>query len=375
MPSSEWLDIAIGVVVVWFLFSLVVSATNEAINRVLAIRAKQLWQGLDQLLDGATTQRNLIADTFGLPRDLGAKDPRPSDPEVAVKHLAAAQQAATAGTTPPVPPALTDQLYATKTVQALENHPASNKMTRIAHLPPAVFAQALIELGVHAPTGGERTIQQFLTSLPADIPAKAQLETLWATASGDINQFRVNVEGWFDGQMTRLTSLYRAKIRIVLTMLGVALSVAAFGIGLRSDAFGLVSDLQRNQNLRTALDATANQVTSTDLAAQAGGACAPPGSGSGSSSTTSTIAPGPATCQLVGVSKLKGLDLRLERDADRPGQNDSVVTRLGLLFKRPMALLGVLVTGLAISFGSTFWYDALRKLVGLRDQGGGRTAT
>src|SRR5438105_4075646 len=108
MPSSEWLDIAIGVVLVWFLFSLVVSATNEAMNRVLAIRAKNLWQALDQLLDGATTPHGLIVNTFGL---LRPTDHRPNDP---------ASQAT-----------VTHQLYGTKTVQALESHPESNKKTRI----------------------------------------------------------------------------------------------------------------------------------------------------------------------------------------------------------------------------------------------------
>lgn len=67
MPGSEWLDISVGVVLVWFVFSLVVSATNEAINRLLAIRAKNLWQALNQLLDGKGTPRDNRRCVMALP--------------------------------------------------------------------------------------------------------------------------------------------------------------------------------------------------------------------------------------------------------------------------------------------------------------------
>ncbi len=36
---------------------------------------------------------------------------------------------------------------------------------------------------------------------------------------------------------------------------------------------------------------------------------------------------------------------------------------------------GVLITGFAISFGSTFWFDILKRLVGLRRVGERRTST
>jgi hypothetical protein len=352
MPSSDWLDIAIGVVLVWFLFSLVVSATNEAMNRLLAIRAKNLWQALNQLLDGTTTPRGLIADAVALPV---AADLRPSDPRRGKETLA-------------------HELYATRTVQSLENHPDPSKKTRIAHLPPAVFAQALIELGIRTPEGEERTIEAFIDELDDDTPLKPQLKALWVTASGDLNRFRQSIESWFDGQMQRLSALYRAKVRIVLAGFGVALAIIGFGFGLRTDALGLVTDLERNEDLRIALVGTANETTVANLAQLAGGDC--------SEATGGTVRPvsetSPSTaksidCQLRGAAKLKGLDLALQ--ADKPDPTDSFLDRMGLLFGHVKALLGVLITGVAVSFGSTFWYDSLQRLLGLRTGAGGRTAT
>ena len=54
MFDSQWLDIAIGVVFVWFLLALSVTAINEALARFFSLRSKQLWKALHQMLDGQT---------------------------------------------------------------------------------------------------------------------------------------------------------------------------------------------------------------------------------------------------------------------------------------------------------------------------------
>jgi hypothetical protein len=347
MPISEWLDIAVGVVLVWFLFSLIVSALNEAITRVLAIRAKELWQALNQMLDGEAQPKGLIVDLLRAPR---RDDFRPDDP---------------AKTT-----SVTEQLYGTKTIQVLESRPQATKKTRLSSLPAPVFAQALIELAIRDAAGGERSIDDFLASLPDTVPLKAQLTTLWATAKRDVTQFRHQVEEWFDGQMSRLGGLYKSKVRVVLVVLGLAVSIGAFGLGMRTDSIALVADLQRNADLRVALATTAGQATSTNLAQQ--GAKQPEGGGCDASAPTATvlplIAPGAAECQLLGVRSLKGMDLAFRSDI--PGPSATFANRLGLVLGHWRVFVGVVITGVAISFGSTFWFDLLRRLVGMRSGGG-----
>ena len=51
--QSVYIELAIGLVIAFFLLSLLVSGVNEGINRVLGIRAKFLWAYLGDLIDGA----------------------------------------------------------------------------------------------------------------------------------------------------------------------------------------------------------------------------------------------------------------------------------------------------------------------------------
>src|SRR5688572_4372529 len=62
--DSPWLDIAIGVVFVWFFCSLAVSALNEMVVRLLAVRSKQLWLALNQMLDGNYTMQPVWRQLF-----------------------------------------------------------------------------------------------------------------------------------------------------------------------------------------------------------------------------------------------------------------------------------------------------------------------
>ncbi|MFT7649985.1 MAG: hypothetical protein ACI8Y4_004750 [Candidatus Poriferisodalaceae bacterium] len=52
MGVSVVLDVVIGLVLVFFVFSLVASGIHEAETRMLATRSKQLWRALGTLLDG-----------------------------------------------------------------------------------------------------------------------------------------------------------------------------------------------------------------------------------------------------------------------------------------------------------------------------------
>ena len=333
MFNSEWLDIAISVVLVWFLFALVVSAVNEGVVRLLAIRSKQLWRALAQMLDGSESPTGLLRNVAGLP----AWKSRPANPHPG-------------GGSP-----VTDKLYATAAIQALENRTRPDQPTRIHDIPATVFSQSLLELTLSAHGEGPiDKIKSYVDGL-GDIPLKAHLQVLLATANNDVNQFRAGVERWFNGQMSRLSAIYRAQVRIILALLGILVAVAGFGLGLRSDALRLVSDLQHDRDLRTLVVGAATDAANSDLA-KAGG-CDP------------ATAPNRAACQLKGVSTLKNINLSFHDST--PTASAPLGQRFGFLlpWRHWRAFVGVLITGVAISFGSSFWYNILKRLVGLRGTG------
>ncbi len=345
MFDSEWIDIAIGVVLVWFLLAVTVAVVNELINRLLAVRAKQLWHALAQMLDDADA-KGLVATTLRLPGS--TMETRPESPAA-----------------PPGTSANVQRLYATATIQALENHPEADTRTRINHIPTSVFSQALIEMATVGPDAAA-SISDFIDGLP-DGRLKNQLQAIAKVAQDDVKRFRDGVEEWFDGQMARLSAIYRSQVRLVVTLLGVVIALGAFALGLRVDSLGLVSDLQRNENLRTAYASTGTAVaaaTNADLAAKG---CPP----EDSITTTTTAAPD-IVCVANGLAQVKGIDVDFARaEPSHPGQSfgAGIVDRLSSLYDW-RRIVGLVVTMAAISFGAPFWWDILRRLVGLRKPGG-----
>jgi hypothetical protein len=335
MFDSNWIDIAIGVVFVWFVFALFVTLVNESITRLLALRSKQMWQALNQLLDGNQKSKTLIRSALTLPFFSG----RPADPDPA--------RASTN----------TEKLYATSTIQGMENRTLASKKTRISNIPTQVFSQALIELGVRE-AGANGTISDFVTQVPDTVPLGPQLKAIWNSVNNDVKEFRVQVERWFDGQMTRLSAAYKARVRYFLVPLGIIVAIVGFGFGLRTDALALVGDVQHDQNFRALVVGAATSATRDDLA-KVGCPKDTPEEGNG---------PGRTRCEIDGVAKLSKINLVLQTDAASP--KDDFAARLGVLFSHWRTLVGVLITGLAISFGSTFWFDALRRLVGIRSGSG-----
>jgi hypothetical protein len=160
--------------------------------------------------------------------------------------------------------------------------------------------------------------------------------------------------------MTRLSRLYRAQVHVVLVFIGMVIAVVGFGFGLQSNALQLVSELQHDQNLRTVVVGAASAAVRGDLAKA--GNC------------NLGTDPNPAACQLRGVSSLNKIDFALRGDA--PPTGSSFGERLGFIlpWRHFYAALGVVITGIAVSFGSSFWFALLQRLVGLRGGAGGASS-
>ncbi len=79
MIQSELIDLAIGLVFVWFVLSLLISVINEAFALVFRIRAKHLWLGISRLLDpvNSSYSRRLWDTAVSLPMSWRQFDLRP----------------------------------------------------------------------------------------------------------------------------------------------------------------------------------------------------------------------------------------------------------------------------------------------------------
>src|SRR5690606_13844822 len=83
-------------------------------------------------------------------------------------------------------------------------------------------------------------------------PLHGHLAGVWKSAANDLEQFRKGVEEWFDGEMKRLSILYRRYVRWVVATLGLAVVLL-----LSVDALEYAKMLLRDNGYRAGITAIA----------------------------------------------------------------------------------------------------------------------
>ncbi len=225
MFGMQILDVAIGLIFIFLLLSLVVTAANELIASWLKRRSATLWSGVVQLL--------------GSEEDAGR----------VYSH--------------PLVAGITQQGWFRKYRGRLPFK------KRPSYIPSRVFALALIDTLAPAPAGDSldkvrAVLAARLKAGPDDRLARS-LSVLLEDARGEIEGFRRNIEGWFDTSMERVSGWYKRRTQWILLA-----TAAAVTVWSNADAIQIANVLWRDSVLRPALAAQAEQ-----FAAQGAGETAP----------------------------------------------------------------------------------------------------
>jgi len=190
MFGSNILEVAIGLVFVYFLLSLLCSTINEqVIARFFALRAKTLEEGLNNMLPG----------------------PQGSD--------------------------LVNKLYKHPLIKGLSQNAASNDPRKPSYIPADTFAHALMDV-VRAP-GAENT--------PSP-PIPDSLALLLKKANGDPAKELASIEKWYNTTMDRVSGWYKRQVQLIIFALGFVIVV-----GLNIDTFSLITNLTNNSVMRAAI--------------------------------------------------------------------------------------------------------------------------
>ncbi|MCW3037058.1 MAG: hypothetical protein JWM17_2370 [Actinobacteria bacterium] len=209
-----------------------------------------------------------------------------------------------------------------------------------SYLPSEKFAIALLDSKVRpavsvAASGaaaGTAAVATAIKDLP-DGQVKAVLDVLWREAGEDIAGFQRAVAHWFDDSMDRVSGWYRRRAQAMLLAFGLILAV-----GLNVNAVTMTQRLWTDAPLRDA------------VAQQAQRALPPPSSDRQAvASALGNVASGLAT--------ISGLSLPI-------GWGNGV--RPGTWY---VALVGWLLTAIAVSLGAPFWFDLLGRVAQLRVTG------
>ena len=320
MFGSWVLEVAIGLIFVFLLFSTICAALREGIEAWTKTRAAYLERGIRELLHDV--RGTGLARTF-------------------YEHP------------------LIYSLYAGK----YEPGPNGGKPATLArggelpsYIPAKNFAAAMIDIAARGPlpaldpndpAAGPATstadidIDALRTGIAAmhdKRVARALLNAL-DLAGNDLNKARLNIEAWFDSGMDRISGWYkRATQKIVF---GLALVLA---IVLNVDAIGIANFLYQNDHARHAVVAQAEATVAN----------APEHAAAGD----------PARRYRLAKAALDDLELPIGWRTDvQCGLAETGTSCAGMWALR---VLGWLLVALGATLGAPFWFDILNKVMVIR---------
>jgi hypothetical protein len=307
--SGQILDTAIGLTFIFVALSLVCSFIQELIASVFSWRSEFLERGLRSMLQRTPDSEDDGPDTAGV--------------------------------------ALADKVLGSAFIREKLSAQARRRGRRVpSYLSSRTFGLALLDTIAPPATGGQDLLTRARTGLAQILPdhehpVRRQLEVLLDEAGEDRDRFRRAIEGWYDDTMDRVSGWYKRRSQVVLVAIGIVVAGVA-----NTDTVEVTTRLWKEDAVRAAIVAQASEAVeagdSEDLERRL--------------EEHGSVVDGVRQLDLpIGWNEANGQP----EDLDLLGGDDSTIAWLA----------GVLLTGLALSFGAPFWFDALSKLARLRISG------
>jgi len=319
MFGSAVLELAVGLCVVFLVFSTVCSGIREFAARLFSEREKMLSRGIYRLL-GSTPPGS--ATKSG---DPGPAAPGPFDPS------------AHGGRIQP-------QLAALVLGHPLITNLAMKADSLPSYIPARTFALALLDVLVPGEKGPRTvaTVRHVVESM-GSAPVRNALLPIIDVAGDDMHKLQVCIERRFDDAMDRVSGWYKRHSQVLLFF--IALGVAgAFNV----DSLHISRALWTEPTLRAQIAREGASAAQAQPAPTDGTGSAPAADARALSEHVAQEAPMPIGWEFVS-SEGKG------------GEGDAV--------SWVWRIIGWLITAFALSLGAPFWFDLLSQLVNLRSAG------
>jgi hypothetical protein len=216
-----------------------------------------------------------------------------------------------------------------------------------SYIPSRTFALALWNMATGGTGGGVSTdlkqIRDTLERLPNE-ELRTALLTLIDEANGDLERARANIEQWYESAMDRVSGWYKRQAGFTMLALGIGMAAV-----INADTINLASALARDGALRSAVvRAAENRLAADDQNA-------PP-----------QAAEYPELALQRAYADVSSLGLPIgwvrntnENSSDLRRVPDSVPAWL-------IKIVGILLTGFAVSQGAPFWFDLLNRFMVIR---------
>lgn len=321
MSGLSTIEVIIGVVFIYLLFSLFVTIIQELLATFFQFRANMLHHGIKRMLNDEN-QHELASKFYD---------------HYLIKYLGACEK------------------------------------SKPSYITAKNFAKTLVDI-IKSYGSGEDAVRQInagLAGLPEGETQKL-ISSYWQDANFDINEFKRQLEQWFDEMMQRVSGWYKRKTQWIV--LGISFIVV---VAFNADSFFIVKKLSNDRSASIALADLAAKYTQT--ADQYEKSVPYYASGKSISKRDSLL---DVANELLDRSK-KLMDSNINPIVSIVGlgwQGEnlcSCATTQGKTGNEPkspitcfiLRFLGWIVTTLALSLGAPFWFDVLVKFINLRGTG------
>jgi hypothetical protein len=350
MFSSVALDVVIGLIFIYVLYSLLASTINELIATMFDFRSKTLEKAIKRMLDDGGLP--ILKDEFyksPLIKYLGdfkkkwlffgkKNDKKPS-------YLLSRN--------------FSDALVYILQKKGEEIKTDQNKNVVISQQPPLITLAA----GLESFKG---------TKLSKDLKASdtiEYIEHLLNNSEASLEKFKSKLEAWFDDTMERATGWYKRKTQLWIFIIGLFLSVI-----FNADTIKIIDVLSKDDKIRAQMaELAVNSVNGKNAPKTAEPISAAKPKDNKDSINSKKAAAGDST-------KKDSTLLRIKANLTNVDSAYSGVTKANTVmglgwdgkdFKLNnssgwLSILGWLITALAISLGAPFWFDLLSKIVNIR---------
>ncbi len=314
MATLDMLNVAIGMIFIYLLLSLIATAINEMFEAFLKNRAADLKRGL----------KELIAPSKG-------KDAK-----------------------------LLKDFYEHPLICSLYKGSYESNKNLPSYIPSTSFSKVIINLLMtsHKTAENEKVSEERLINMsmlkeaaekwPYAHSRKAIL-TLLQDADNDLEKFKLSLEEFFNNSMNRVTGWYKRRVQFILLLIGFGLAFV-----FNADSIALFKSLVKDAPLRNSLVTASQEFART------------------ADSSQSLKAHERFNENLSRVNNLRlplGWDWRVKNN-DISASNYSLAIPTdegkGLFWNWVAKIWGLLLTGVAISLGSGFWFDMLNKVTVIR---------
>jgi len=191
----------------------------------------------------------------------------------------------------------------------------------------------------------QETLEMMPESLKRSLYILAQrAETGGGDTQEQLQRFQKEIEIWFDQSMQRASGVYKRNARGVAILLGTTIALAA-----NADSLNIINRLSKDSMLRSTVNLYAKQLVEKN--------------------------PNTKLDNLTNLTKVQNqVDRALDNVAlplgwSEPNRLETDAQGKLLLPALMAKLLGWMLSGVAISMGASFWFEALSKIINIRNAG------